>query len=414
MQADNLDVATGPSYSVKPEYELGYEDLAGMNGLNITDGILSNMTTNLTLEDEIIYPHLGRIIAESIILGVICILTILGNLLVIVTILTNRRLKTPTNYFIFWLSVTDCLVGTLVLPFSAINTVYPRWLLGGPFCNIYTSVDVMLCTVSILTLFAISIDRYLSVTHPMKYDEKMNSRFVVIIMACVYTFSALMAFVPIHLGWNTPTGEVQNSKGREECVFELNTPYVFSISLTTYFAPLLVMCGVYFKILSITKHQVREINKLTMPSSKLSSSSNGGHPSSEQSRMVSDRKATVTLATIVFAFAVCWVPYFVLFTIKGFGIMPNPTIDLVCLWLGYVNSMINPFLYGFYNSQYRESFKKILCRSCIDPQKKYNALHKGNSVIAHRNGSAVSESSELANMKKNSTVITFMSEHANS
>ena len=126
---------------------------------------------------------------------------------------------------------------------------------------------------------------------------------------------------------------------------------------------------------------------------------------------------TVTLATIVLAFAVCWIPYFVLFTLKPFGITVNIHWDLLFLWLGYANSMINPFLYGFYNSTYRESFKKILCRGCTNPEKKYNALlHKRNSMahsVALRNGSAVSESSELANMKKNSTVITFMSEHAN-
>lgn len=67
--------------------------------------------------------------------------------------------------------------------------------------------------------------------------------------------------------------------------------------------------------------------------------------------LASDRKATLTLATLVLCFAVCWIPYFVLFTIKPFvKLNINVHLDLFCLWLGYVNSTINPFLYGFYNS----------------------------------------------------------------
>ena len=380
---------------------------------NLTNGTGSNGSDDASVHNTSTLD-LPRVIGCSIGLIIVIIMTILGNLLVVVTICTTRRLQNPTNYFILSLSITDFLLGIFVLPFSAWNTVALNWPLGGIFCNIYTSMDVMLCTVSILTLFAISLDRYISVTKPLKYDEKMTWKIVLWVMIGVWVFSFVMAFLPIHLGWNTPSGAVQNMKGEKSCIFELNRPYVLLVSLPTYFAPLIIMCGVYLKILNITKHQVRQINKLTMPSS------NGRHMNSEQqTRQVSDRKATVTLATIVLAFAVCWVPYFMLFTLKPFGIAVNEHIDLLFLWLGYANSMINPFLYGFYNSVYRDSFKKILCRGCTDPQKKYNALlHKRNSMSTtntnHRNGSAISESSELANMKKNSTVITFMSEHANS
>ncbi len=337
------------------------------------------------------------------ILSLVTLLTIGGNLLVCVTIATNRKLRSNTNYFILSLATTDLLLGCVVLPFSAVITVNNKWPLGAAFCNIYTATDVMLCTVSILTLFAISLDRYFAVTTPLRYQQKMNGRVVLKCLTAIWIFSALMAFIPIHCGWNTPSGEIQNWSNPDYCLFELNKPYVLLVSLGTYFAPLAIMCGVYLKVLQITREQVREINEITKAGCCRASDAmldydashdnksmttgaddyimkanghNGVHLAQpkarkshlsikarqKESRLLSDTKATVTLASVILAFAICWVPYFTLFTAKPFlRTEVNIHLDLVTLWLGYVNSSINPFLYAFYNSSFREGFRKILC-----------------------------------------------------
>ena len=78
---------------------------------------------------------------------------------------------------------------------------------------------------------------------------------------------------------------------------------------------------------------------------------------------MSERKAVVTVASVVVAFAVCWVPYFTVFVIKPFVSTPiDHRVDLLTLWLGYANSSVNPFLYAFYNSSFRDGFRRVLCR----------------------------------------------------
>ena len=59
----------------------------------------------------------------GIILSVLNLTTILGNLLVCVTILSRRSLRNTTNYFILSLSSSDLLLGIIVLPVSTINTI---------------------------------------------------------------------------------------------------------------------------------------------------------------------------------------------------------------------------------------------------------------------------------------------------
>ena len=75
------------------------------------------------------------------------------------------------------------MLGVLVLPLSAVYEVVDSWVFGRHLCFIWLSVDVWTCTASILHLVAISMDRYIAVTHPVTYPNIMtNTRCVVILI----------------------------------------------------------------------------------------------------------------------------------------------------------------------------------------------------------------------------------------
>ena len=169
-----------------------------------------------------------EMISVGVVLGLIDLTTVLGNLLVCVTIASVRRLHSVTNFLIFSLAVCDLLLGCLVLPFSVLNTILPdAWPLGSIFCNLFVSTDVMLCTVSILTLLVISLDRYLAIVMPFRYCRYTACRWrYCSILSIVWLFSFAMAFVPIHFGWNTETGLVQNFDNPDRCEFKANAAYV--------------------------------------------------------------------------------------------------------------------------------------------------------------------------------------------
>ncbi len=245
---------------------------------------------------------------------------------------------------------------------NKLNFPFQKWPLGWVFCNIFISFDVMLCTVSILNLFVISLERYYAVTSPMSYVQLLTFRRVCWIIAGIWVFSFLMAFLPIMTGINTPSQKIQNLENPSACVFEANKVYVLLVAILTYFTPLFIMCVVYVRIFLIARKQVERINTLVKCTIKMFDKTKEKDP-----RFASDSKATVTLASVVMAFAICWIPYFVIFTARPF--LPGPVdvhVDLFALWLGYVNSMLNPFLYAFHSTQFRRAFSGILLRRRYD------------------------------------------------
>jgi hypothetical protein len=68
----------------------------------------------------------------ALVLFSFCLATVLGNALVIAAVTRERYLHTVTNYFIMSLAVADCLVGFIVMPFSAAVEMQSdrRWLFG--------------------------------------------------------------------------------------------------------------------------------------------------------------------------------------------------------------------------------------------------------------------------------------------
>ncbi|NXL95127.1 HRH1 protein, partial [Alectura lathami] len=74
-----------------------------------------------------------------------------------------------------------------------------------------------------------------------------------------------------------------------------------------------------------------------------------------------ERKAAKQLGVIMAAFILCWIPYFVLYMVIAF--QPHkqfPNLHMFTIWLGYVNSTLNPFLYPLCNQNFKKTFKKIL------------------------------------------------------
>lgn len=95
----------------------------------------------------------------TLVLSIIIFLTIIGNILVILSVFTYKPLRIVQNFFIVSLAVADLTVAVLVLPLNVANMMIGRWVFGIHLCKMWLTSDVLCCTSSILNLCAIGINR---------------------------------------------------------------------------------------------------------------------------------------------------------------------------------------------------------------------------------------------------------------
>ncbi|GBP84531.1 5-hydroxytryptamine receptor 1 [Eumeta japonica] len=95
-------------------------------------------------------------------------------------------------------------------------------------------------------------------------------------------------------------------------------------------------------------------------------SSHSPHQKKLRFQLAKERKASTTLGIIMSAFVICWLPFFVLALVRPFvdeGAIPD-AVSAVFLWLGYINSLLNPIIYATLNRDFRKPFQEILFFRC--------------------------------------------------
>ncbi|XP_061080732.1 melanin-concentrating hormone receptor 1-like [Conger conger] len=262
--------------------------------------------------------------------GIICFLGIVGNCIVIYTIVKKNKLRaqqTVPDIFIFNLSIADLLF-LLGMPFLIHQLVgHGAWRFGAAMCTLITALDSNSQIVSTYILTAMTLDRYLATVHPMRFTHVRTPRTAGAVIGLVWLLS-LLTVSPV---W-AYAGLLPLSDGSVGCALLLPNAATYWFTLYQFvlaFAfPLAVICGVFFRILQNMAATVA--------------------PLPPRSQRVRTRKVTRMAVAICLAFFVCWAPYYVL-QLAHLGIR-RPSFSFlyaynVAISMGYANSCINPFLY---------------------------------------------------------------------
>ncbi|XP_077438563.1 5-hydroxytryptamine receptor 7-like [Vanacampus margaritifer] len=321
--------------------------------------------------------------------------TIGGNLLVVASVCAVKKLRQPANYLMANLAAADLSVAVAVMPFVGVTELTGgRWRFGRWFCNVFVAMDVTCCTASILTLCAISIDRYLGITRPLTYPMRQDGRRMAKMVAWVWLLSASITLPPL-FGW------AQNVNDGRVCLISQDRGYTVYSTAVAFYIPVAVMLFTYSRIyraakISAAKHAVAAFPLQDDASADTTSAKDTEDDDEETdvqhhlhhlhhlqpaaparrgrknrgSIFRREQKAAATLGLVVGAFSVCWLPFFLLSTARPFacggaaacGCVPL-WLERTLLWLGYANSLVNPFIYAFFNRDLRATYGKLLrCR----------------------------------------------------
>ncbi|KAF3839454.1 hypothetical protein F7725_018171 [Dissostichus mawsoni] len=187
--------------------------------------------------------------AVLLVLLIFCV--VFGNVLVCVAVSRERALQTTTNYLIVSLAVSDMLLATLVMPWGVYLEVVGEWRFSLIHCDILLTLDVMMCTASILNLCAISIDRYTAVAMPMLYNTRYSSRRRVAVMIVVVWFPLFCNLLPLAV-WTKHTA----SREGTSCSFA-DPAFVVYSSVASFYVPFIVTLLVYVQICVVLRKRGR-------------------------------------------------------------------------------------------------------------------------------------------------------------
>ncbi|KAK7069743.1 Histamine H1 receptor [Halocaridina rubra] len=146
----------------------------------------------------------GLLAVTGMALYTLALCTAVGNALVIHAIRTEKRLQTVSNLFIMSLAAADLTVGVIVMPISAAYAMMGQyvceWRLGLPVCQFWLAADYTASTASIFNLVILSLDRYWSITAPLRYLRRRTRRRAWVMIGASWA-AATAWLVPV-LAWH--------------------------------------------------------------------------------------------------------------------------------------------------------------------------------------------------------------------
>ncbi|KAM9333932.1 C-X-C chemokine receptor type 2-like [Symphorus nematophorus] len=305
---------------------------------------------------------------------IIFLLAVPGNLLVGWVIGTSRQALTPSDVYLFHLTIADGLMA-LALPFWAVALI-KGWLFGDFMCKIISLIIEANFFTSILFLACISIDRYLVI---VRASESLRSRQRMcswLLCAAVWAFGVALALPALF------SDAMKMDEDSEWMICAEN----FDIGMATnwrvatrvfrhvfgFFLPLVVMITCY----SIT------ITRLL------------------RTRGFQKHRAMKVIIVVVVAFLLCWTPYHITMivdTVLRADLMPfNCAVRRsVTLALNITNSLalfhscINPVLYAFVGAKFRRNMALLLQRKARQERLSGSKFSRSTSQTSDNNGAVL-------------------------
>ncbi|KAM9496665.1 trace amine-associated receptor 13c-like [Clarias gariepinus] len=277
----------------------------------------------------------------------VILLTVCGNLFIIISVFHFKQLHTPTNMLVLSLAMSDFFVGISAMPLMLIWTIESCWIFGRVFCGTYWLISCLL-VISTYTIAQIAVDRYIALSNPFLYMNIVSVR-----ITCTVIFvnwCAVLVYTIAILYFNGNFKKSVMCPG--ECFVYVNEVWSVIDIVASFIFPLSVIIILYIRVFVIAKKHataIRELNNHTRPKTqKITSHS-----------MKSERKAAKVLGILVSIFLVCLLPYFIYSLLGNVIEIQTTTFQEVSI-LFFLNSTINPFIYALFYPWFRKCITIII------------------------------------------------------
>lgn len=291
----------------------------------------------------------------SVLFSTMMIVNLVGNTLVILVVLRNRSMKTPTNYLLVNLASADMVVAIFIgIQFIATPTfTHPQGTLGSALCKIITggTPGWVGAVASVFSLVAIAIERYWAVLHPHSQKIKLTKTKIIILAMLSWIVSIIWAIPGF---WATTYIKEING-----CAHSFSKPiyaklYTVGWSVVAGVIPISIMGALYSRVvhrLWFVKNNAAEVT--------------------QRSLLRYRKRVTKMVIFVTLVYVLCWVPELLIYFLGFTGIITLEAVHhAVASALIVFNSSINPIVYSLQSSKFRKHLGELICcrkRNAVDP-----------------------------------------------
>ncbi|XP_014483951.1 PREDICTED: growth hormone secretagogue receptor type 1-like isoform X1 [Dinoponera quadriceps] len=306
---------------------------------------------------------------------IVMILGIVGNLMVPLVVLRGKDMRNSTNIFLVNLSVADLCVLVICTPtvLIEVNSGPQIWPLGEHMCKAVPFVELTVAHASVLTILAISFERYYAICEPLRAGYVCTKARATILCFLAWVAAALCTS-PILLMVTYEMEENGDGTYVPTCMTRASVTWMTGFILTTivvfFILPLLILIVLYTVI---ARHLMANPAISRGPANNL---------------LKYRKQVVLMLGTVVLCFFLCLLP-FKAFTLWAIIVPPNTVISLgiegyysllyFCRVMLYLNSAINPILYNLMSTKFREGFLKLCGLGPVRRKKKKTSERTGTT-----------------------------------
>ncbi|KAI1891319.1 hypothetical protein AGOR_G00142570 [Albula goreensis] len=314
-----------------------------------------------TTSDRTLTPT-GHLVV-AVCLGFIGTFGFFNNLLVLVLFCRYKMLRSPINYLLVSISLSDLLVCVVGTPFSFAASTQGRWLIGPAGCVWYGFANACLGIVSLILLAVLSYERYCTMMRPTQADAT-NYKKVGAGIALSWGYSIAWTVPPL-FGWSRygPEGPGTTCSVDWATKTPNNISYILCLFIFCLIIPFMVIVFSYGKLL----HGIKQVSRINTSVSRKR-----------------EQRVLIMVVTMVVCYLLCWLPYGITALVATFGRpgLVTPEASIVPSLLAKSSTAINPVIYIFMNKQFYRCFCALL--KCRKPERGSSFKTSSKAVKAFR------------------------------
>ena len=288
---------------------------------------------------------IGEVVVEvglSILIGVFALV---GNVMASLAVVRNPKLRSSTSIFIIALAISDILMALICIPVTIGILVAEDSIDDSSLCYIQGFAVLTLALMSVSTLGLTAVNRFFRVVKPGVYKRFFTKRNSLLLIGTVWLFivifyTSLLASAATHVRYEPSYAVCAVAHIPVQTALE---SFVVIVAFT------MIVASYTQVFINIRRHQIAVASSLL-------------GQGAESCLSYEEIKISKLLFVTVLAFSICWIPSLVIITADRMETETTPPRirTLLCTYLNYISTAVNPIIYGVMNRSFRAEYKRIL------------------------------------------------------